>query len=365
MRVWLLLLLLVLAGNASAALSYDDEGKAYAACQTGKAALLAAYPGAVVNSPGWDCSVRTSSTNRRCQYYTGQVRGCGYYVGGASTLESDFNWPSGQTCATRALETTWQYNASTGGDQPKCYEGCKYTGALDAGSPTGASFGATGDLCIAGSFPSPTFDDDGDGVPNDDDAFPDDPNESADTDGDGIGDNADFAPEDPTDGIDEPGEEDGDDEGDNEAHGGGDCNAPPTCSGDGIQCAQLFQQWRTACATEALASEGIPGGGGDGEVPGDANGNGQPDWTEGAAPTGPDEGGEDDVTEWGLGVSTDLLDEENIFGAGSCPSFDPISIMGVEFDPAEFTWWCTLVSILRGLILIFGALTAIRILLGD
>jgi hypothetical protein len=37
------------------------------------------------------------------------------------------------------------------------------------------------------------FDGDGDGVPDDDDAFPDDPTESQDTDGDGVGDNADFA----------------------------------------------------------------------------------------------------------------------------------------------------------------------------
>lgn len=38
------------------------------------------------------------------------------------------------------------------------------------------------------------FDGDGDGVMDDDDAFPDDPEESKDTDGDGVGDNADLAP---------------------------------------------------------------------------------------------------------------------------------------------------------------------------
>ena len=36
------------------------------------------------------------------------------------------------------------------------------------------------------------FDRDGDGVPDKDDAFPDDPDEDTDTDGDGIGDNADI-----------------------------------------------------------------------------------------------------------------------------------------------------------------------------
>ena len=38
------------------------------------------------------------------------------------------------------------------------------------------------------------FDKDGDGVPDEDDAFPNDPDESVDTDGDGVGDNADLAP---------------------------------------------------------------------------------------------------------------------------------------------------------------------------
>lgn len=38
----------------------------------------------------------------------------------------------------------------------------------------------------------PTNDADGDGVPDADDAFPDDPNETTDTDGDGVGDNADL-----------------------------------------------------------------------------------------------------------------------------------------------------------------------------
>ena len=40
---------------------------------------------------------------------------------------------------------------------------------------------------------------DGDGVPDDEDAFPDDPTETVDTDGDGIGDNAD--PDDDNDGM--------------------------------------------------------------------------------------------------------------------------------------------------------------------
>ena len=40
-------------------------------------------------------------------------------------------------------------------------------------------------------------DDDGDGVGNNSDAFPQDPEETADTDGDGVGDNSDADPNDP------------------------------------------------------------------------------------------------------------------------------------------------------------------------
>ena len=52
---------------------------------------------------------------------------------------------------------------------------------------------------------------DGDGVPDDQDAFPNDPNESVDTDGDGVGDNGDAFPND----ANESADTDGDDTGDN------------------------------------------------------------------------------------------------------------------------------------------------------
>ena len=70
--------------------------------------------------------------------------------------------------------------------------------------------------------PPPVVDDtppdtDGDGVADDDDAFPDDPNESQDSDGDGIGDNGDNCPE-----NENAGQEDSD------ANGAGDaCDAMP------------------------------------------------------------------------------------------------------------------------------------------
>ena len=61
-----------------------------------------------------------------------------------------------------------------------------------------------------GNYIDPAADDDGDGVRNVIDAFPNDPNESADSDGDGIGDNADAFPNDPNEGADSDGDGVGD-----------------------------------------------------------------------------------------------------------------------------------------------------------
>jgi len=57
---------------------------------------------------------------------------------------------------------------------------------------------------ISSSFSQ--VDRDGDGVPDDDDAFPDDPTESADSDGDGVGDNSDVFPDDETEWADTDGD---------------------------------------------------------------------------------------------------------------------------------------------------------------
>ena len=89
----------------------------------------------------------------------------------------------------------------------------------------------------------PPADNDGDGVPNDEDAFPDDLSEWSDRDGDGVGDNGDVFPDDATESLDS----DGDGYGDNgdafpddytecldtDSDGIGD-NADPDFDGDGI-----------------------------------------------------------------------------------------------------------------------------------
>ncbi|MFK8017293.1 MAG: PA14 domain-containing protein, partial [Gammaproteobacteria bacterium] len=79
--------------------------------------------------------------------------------------------------------------------------------AADAGTPSLIEAGIDNVTIIA---PDP-LDSDGDGVPDQDDAFPFDPNETVDTDGDGVGDNGDAFPNDPA----ESADTDGDGVGDN------------------------------------------------------------------------------------------------------------------------------------------------------
>ena len=143
---------------------------------------------------------------------------------------------------------------------------------------------------------------------------------------------------------------------------GGACTTVPQCVGENcraMEYAQLLQQWRTACALEKMADAGA----GDGPV-GDSNNNGVADVLEGNFT--PSTGGTGD-TETGVSVKTvgtSLLNTDNIFGGGSCPQPPTFQIMGVTVSGADFPHWCNAMVILRGCILIFGAFTAVKILMG-
>ena len=78
--------------------------------------------------------------------------------------------------------------------------------------------------------PAETTDSDGDGVGDNSDAFPNDPNESADSDGDGVGDNTDAFPNDPA----ETTDSDGDGVGDNSDAFPNDPNESADSDGDGV-----------------------------------------------------------------------------------------------------------------------------------
>lgn len=144
---------------------------------------------------------------------------------------------------------------------------------------------------------------------------------------------------------------------------GGACTAVPQCVGENcraMEYAQLLQQWRSACALEKMAK-----GQGEGSGPvGDANKNGVADVLEGNfTPSTGGEGG----TETGVSdkrVGTSLLNTDNIFGGGSCPQPPTFQIMGFTVSGADFPHWCNAMLILRGCILIFGAFTAVKILMG-
>ena len=62
-------------------------------------------------------------------------------------------------------------------------------------------------------------------------------------------------------------------------------------------------------------------------------------------------------------MRSSMLDTENIFGNGSCPAFS-ISIMGVEASSSDIPAWCDIVAIMRAVVLIMGAFTALGILMG-
>lgn len=202
------------------------------------------------------------------------------------------------------------------------------------------------------------------------------------------------------------GDEDGGDDGGkgekDEASGGDDCETPPSCSGNAIQCiqvkiqwridcntrrsqnisggscdavpvctgnacdameyAQLMQQWRSTCALEKLAKGTNASGSST-----DKNGNGVADALEGSGNvTDPGDGKSDidGAKKFGIGVSKSKLDTENIFGNSSCPQPPSFTIKGTTINGADFPYFCQAAAILRALILMYGAYLAIRILMG-
>lgn len=140
---------------------------------------------------------------------------------------------------------------------------------------------------------------------------------------------------------------DGKDKDGNSAGGGGDCAAPPSCSGDAIMCAQLNQQWLQRCSN-------------------DKNNNGQPDWTE---PKDGDGKLADDGKDGTPGVRTgtvsaSLLDMGGFGGGGSCPSLGTISIEPFgSFNLDEHDWVCSLVACIHAVMLLLAVVIPIRILM--
>ena len=128
---------------------------------------------------------------------------------------------------------------------------------------------------------------------------------------------------------------------DDKVGGGEKCDAPPTCSGDPIACAQLLQQWRARCPASmtpeqmrsGITSEGI---GADGKFPAGST----------------------------VALGEGDFDSAGFLGGRTCPiptSFDLGEFGSVGFDASSA---CALLNALAAMILVGGWLSAARIAFG-
>lgn len=200
----------------------------------------------------------------------------------------------------------------------------------------------------------------------------------------------------PSDGTGAPADGDGDGKQDGSVSGGVDCENPPVVTGDPILANIVLQTWGTRCAAEAqnaVHSSGniqdcsdnftVTGPEGDPNVDklrgiraeicghyGDDDGNGQPDWTQGNAPSVPGEGdpevGDPPGPPSALNVGTGLLDMGGMLGGSTtCPELGTIEFGELgSFDMNSVPMWCDLVSVMRAVVLLMAAFAAIRILMG-
>jgi hypothetical protein len=284
----------------------------------------------------------------------------------ANECPEGLEWdPVSQTCGgpCEGLEPIPSGDAhGPGSTSGICSDGCSYSCSFaleltidgQLRSVCGSAWTPTGAQCAAGD-PAPippVTDTDGDGTSDPNDNSPNNPGESGD------GSNQDESRACGGEGQPECAE-DGSNAGSgngNTSGGGGNCQTPPSSTGDAILAQIAFQTWATRCAIEGNANEGT------GTKPGEGK---QPEWTKGEGPAAPTDDTDyvTDQTKWELPVSTDLLDQENIFGNASCPNFT-IRVWTATVSTAEWGHWCTLANIMRVMITVFGAFTAIQILLG-
>lgn len=226
-----------------------------------------------------------------------------------------------------------------------------------------------GQTCEVGSLPglgTPPTDRDGDGTSDANDPSPNNPGSGGAGDEDGQGQD-----EDGSSSCGGPGQpecaEDGSNAGSgkgNTSGGGGNCQSPPSSTGDAILAQIAYQAWATRCAVEAQGQ----GGGGTGPGTGDGDGakegtlKGMKDWLDGNGEVVPDaddpwmDGMPDDPSDWDLGL-----------GGGSCPA--PISTtisLGGTSAPIEFSFqpMCDLAGLLNSLFKALGALIAAYIIAG-
>lgn len=304
------------------------------------------------------------------QCYTGSSRSVTFVFVGECPTGQEFDTELGVcagSCSTSDPVLTSGYVVATGngsGACPTTYCGfvtahnrsCSYSGQTNYAMTVDgkrycdlAGMAPTGASCSAGGEAPPT-DSDGDGTSDENDSSPNNPGSGSDTSQDGS--SACGGPNQP--------ECDGTNGGSgngNTSGGGGNCQTPPVSTGDAILAQIAFQTWATRCAISGNANEGA------GTESSDSGE--QPDWTKGDGPAVETDDTDyvEQSTRFGLGISPDMLDQQNIFGESSCPAVSG-TIKGHTWSTADIPFWCTIVQIMRSVVLIFGAWTALNILMG-
>lgn len=361
-----------------------DEGKALKNCvssleRSQAEAIIAGGSGDIVSN----CTRTGTATGFfTCSVkYSGSVWKCNAPNG---TMQTSYHF--NQLCTSRPNQTGWKHDPA----KPSvCYDGCTYESILEidieSGSPNGTRYyKTTGATCRPTPETPPPEDCPLSGCEPDDDDDPcpagtsdkGDGNCTPDGDDDGDDDGSGSCPGNKVDpnnsgncscpaGLTDPdgdntctnpnGDGDGDDDGDGDGNGtstgGDDCTAGPVSTGgDPLLHAVIRHSWLVRC----------------GKSKSDANGDGRPDWTElkpGDTPT--DDGNsptENRVSR--ITVALSNIDTSGFLGGGSCPSFGSISFGRFGTYSLDEPYICTIINVARALIILFGAYTAIRILLG-
>lgn len=144
------------------------------------------------------------------------------------------------------------------------------------------------------------------------------------------------------------------------------CEIPPTCSGNSGDCLSLKLEWMQACGVG-----GNNGDGGDGEEPGD--GEDPRDvladaFGDGLQEVGMPDGWNPDgrgliAREDGSGLFPALTGATGFLGAGACPVFPPVEVMGATLDFNADGAWCTVLDMLRAMVLAAAMFVSARIIL--
>lgn len=282
---------------------------------------------------------------------SGSTHNAYHHVGCPAGYEwDDVNKTCGVPCQDAQPLPAGSVNAPGTGDRI-CQDGCAYACSGAAVTLTidrvvrtacAAPWNPAGAVCSAGDPAplTPVSDADGDGSSDDNDNAPNNPGES----GDGSGQDDSRA----CGGVGQPEcAEDGSNAGSgngNTSGGGGNCQSPPTSSGDAILAQIAFQTWATRCALEGNANAGV----GTGDGPGEGNGDSPLDkLTNEAAGLDQSQGDADPGDAWVDGPSSIDLDSSGLGFGGSCPA--PPTINGQSIDPDGNL--CMLVQIIGALVL--------------